>query len=152
VPDPDPDPHRQVPSRQNSLEPVNNLSRKLRSGKIFSLNNVVLQVNSNIVYTSMSFSTVKKIKETNFNAKPCLKQRFRPSPTVYAESDQRFNGQLFLFNSHLKAENVKEDDPCENRTYSSRFKSPLNGALTIALDHDKDSKILKFTHVIVHFY
>jgi hypothetical protein len=152
VPDPDPDPHQQVPSQQNSLELVNTSSRKLRSGKIFSLNNVVLQVNSNIVYTNMSFSTVNKISEANFNAKPCLKNRFRPTPTVYAESDQCFNGQLYLFNSHLKAENVKEDDPCENRTYSSRFKSPLNGTLTIALDHDKDSKKLKFTHIIVHFY
>jgi hypothetical protein len=152
-PDPDPDPNPQANDAQ-ILTPAQDqvFGRRLRSGKIFALNNVQVKVNPNICFTNMSFTAFQKNNENCNYLKPCIKTVFRPTPTVYASSEQKFDGSMWMYNTMLNASNISVDDPREKKTYESGFRSPVPGTLTIDLNFETTNKKIRFNRITVHFY
>jgi hypothetical protein len=147
-----PDPQTQAANAQTPPTMQDpEFSRRLCSGKIFSLNSVTVNVAHDIAFTNMSFSTFRKKCGTNVATTPILKNCFRPSPTVYAQCDQYFNSENWSYTASLNANTVVAD-PRANYNYASNFRSPLNGTLTVNLLFEKNSKKLRFYQIIVHFY
>jgi hypothetical protein len=126
--------------------------RRHRSGKIFSLQNITVEVDPQIAFGEIAFAIYNTVTTHARQMKPCLKTVFRPNPTVYASSKQTFYDGCWSFGTSISEHEIKDDDHGEKRKYSSGFKSPLPGTLTLKLNFEQNYTKIKFDKIYVHFY
>jgi hypothetical protein len=138
------------PLRPSPFETFSDLhERKLRSGKIISINTFTLPGKYRNISTYSYWSYTKKTTK-NVPKKSCLTRSLCVQRTPYADIQQTYKDTCYIF--HSSSNRVPRPENFYKK-YISKFQSPLPGYLTIQLDLDQSStKKVKFKEVCVKFY
>ena len=129
-------------------------TRQLRSGKLIKINKMTLPNNyiANVYSAKWSPKNIQTEKVQS-RKKSILKPTITIQPTPYADFDQIFENETWMYHSTFETKNRIPRLKNYKTRYKSSFNSSKPGTLIIQLSYPPDkNKTIKFDKIIVNFY
>jgi len=132
-----------------TMSPAND--RILRSGKVIKINTYTLPASVKNKSVAAYWSITSNNKTANTKTKTILARTITVNRTPYADLEQYYAEDCYLFHSHTRK--MPRPENYHKTKYKSSFQSPLPGYLTIQLDQSADNvKRVKFDKICIKFY